>query len=58
MSATDKVKMDGLTVYSISGTTPISATNTSGAVSITHATSGPSTTADTSKGDTTNQTPG
>ena len=58
MSATDKAKLDGIGVYSISGTAPISASNTDGAVSITHATSGPSTSGDTSKGDTTAQTPG
>lgn len=59
MSKTDKQKLDGIAVSSISGSAPISAsTSAAGVATISHNTSGPSTTGDTSKGDTTNQTPG
>lgn len=61
MSTDDKIKLDGITSgatnTTISATAPIAASASTGAVTITHATSGPSTTADTSKGDTSNQTP-
>lgn len=61
MSATDKAKLDGITAEAtkttISATTPIIASASTGAVTLTHATSGPNSSADTSKGDTSAQTP-
>lgn len=61
MSAADKTKLNGIadnaTNTTISATSPIIASASTGAITLTHATSGPSTTADTSKGDTSNQTP-
>lgn len=62
MSQSDKQKLDGIASgaknTTISATSPIVASASTGAVSLTHATSGPSTTASTSKGDTSNKTPG
>ncbi len=59
MSADDKGKLDALSVYSISGTDPInSSTDQNGVATITHLKKGPSSNSSTSKGDTSNQTPG
>lgn len=59
MSADDKGKLDALSVYSISGTDPInSSTDQNGVATITHLKKGPSSSSSTSKGDTSNQTPG
>lgn len=61
MSASDKSKLDGITENAqnttIFATAPINASASTGSVTLTHSTSGPNTTADTSKGDTSNQTP-
>lgn len=61
MSADDKSKLNGIaegaTNTTITGSAPIIASANTGAVTISHATSGPSTSGDTSKGDTSNQTP-
>jgi len=61
MSASDKSKLNGVaegaTNTTITGSSPIIASASTGAVTISHATSGPSTSGNTSKGDTSNQTP-
>ena len=61
MSAADKSKLDNITAgatnTTISATTPIIASASTGSVSLTHAASGPSSSGDTSKGDTSNQSP-
>lgn len=61
MSAADKTKLETIatnaTHVTLSATAPIAVSAATGAVNITHATSGPSSTANTSKGDTSNQTP-
>ena len=61
MSASDKSKLDNITAgatnTTISATTPIIASASTGSVSLTHAASGPSSSGDTSKGDTSNQSP-
>jgi len=62
MSASDKSKLAGITEgatnTTITATAPINASANTGAVTLTHSTSGPSTTGNTSKGDTANKTPG
>lgn len=61
MSVNDKKKLDGITAgatnTTIQATSPINASAKTGTVILSHEKSGPLTTADTSKGDTSNQTP-
>ena len=57
MSSDDKSKLNSLQVASLTGNTPISVTNSGMAYTVSHATSGPSTSGNTAKGDTSNQTP-
>lgn len=61
MSAADKGKLDDIAANAknttIKATAPIAASAQTGEVTITHATSGPSTSGNTSKGDTTNMEP-
>lgn len=62
MTAAHYSKLEGITAgatnTTITATSPIIASASTGAVTLTHATSGPSTTASTSKGETSNKSPG
>ena len=61
MSATDKAKLDGIAASAknttISANAPITASASTGSVTITHDNVGPSSSGNTSKGDTGNMSP-